>query len=330
VKQKGVLVTKSGEMRSGLFGKTPPAVFPAILGLLGFGLGLRKAAGLYGAELPVLASIAEAVLGAAVALWIFAFLALWVKYLRRFGALTDDMRVLPGRGGIAASTMGGMAVASALVPYAPSLALLVVIAALMLHLVLAIVLIRTLSALPPEARIVSPVMHLAFVGFIVGAVALAQLGQGGAAFAILALTLPVAGTIWVISVGQSVTAAPPAPLRPLLAVHAAPAALFSTVCSLLGQEAWAVGFACLALGLFMAVLFGIRAVTVAGFSPLWGAMTFPLAAVATALLHLTGRWTEVGIAVLALAALVIPAIGWQVLRLWPGGRLAARTNASSA
>ena len=35
-------------------------------------------------------------------------------------------------------------------------------------------------------------------------------------------------------------------------------------------------------------------------------------------------------ALLALALPIIPAIAWQVLKLWPGNRLALKTNAAEA
>ena len=58
-----------------LFATTPPALFPVLLGLLGLGLALRKAASVTGLpEAPV-----EAVLGALIGLWGFAAIALTVK-----------------------------------------------------------------------------------------------------------------------------------------------------------------------------------------------------------------------------------------------------------
>ena len=313
-----------------LFARTPPAIFPSLLGVLGLGLALRKGTAVLGLETSVLAGLIEAALGAVLMLWALAIVALKAKYLRRIGALGEDMRVLPGRAGLAAASMTGMAAASVLVPYAPQLALWLALASLVAHLVMAVALIDTLRRLAPEGRSVNPAMHLAFVGFIVGAVPLAQLGYMDAARLILWITLPIAATIWTISLWQLARLVPPAPLRPLLAIHLAPAALFSIVSGLVGQPTLALGFAALGMVIFLALLTGAIWITATGFSPLWGSFTFPLTAFATALLSLGGSWELPGMVVLALALGVVPAIAWNVLKLWPGNRLATKTNAAEA
>lgn len=313
-----------------LFARTPPALFPVLLGLLGLGLAARKGMAVLGLSSSALGGLVEAALGALLILWVFAVLALKVKVIRRFGVLAEDMRVLPGRAGLAASTMSGMAAAAVLLPYAPGLALVLVLAALVAHAVMAILLLVTLAKLSPDARSVSPAFHLAFVGFIVGAGPLAQLGYLGLATVIFWVTMGLALAIWAVSVWQLWRAEPPAPLRPLLAIHLAPAALLSLVAGQIGAPGLAVGFAGLGMVIFLGLLSAARWITVAGFSPLWGSFTFPLSAFALALLSLGGTWELPGIVVLALALGVVPAIGWSVLSLWPGNRLAVKTNAAEA
>lgn len=313
-----------------LFARTPPALFPVLLGLLGLGLAARKGMAVLGLSSSALGGLVEAALGALLILWVFAVLALKVKVIRRFGVLAEDMRVLPGRAGLAASTMSGMAAAAVLLPYAPRLALVLVLTALVAHAVMAILLLVTLAKLSPDARSVSPAFHLAFVGFIVGAGPLAQLGYLGLATVIFWVTMALALAIWAVSVWQLWRAEPPAPLRPLLAIHLAPAALLSLVAGQIGAPGLAVGFAGLGMVIFLGLLSAARWITVAGFSPLWGSFTFPLSAFALALLSLGGTWELPGIVVLALALGVVPAIGWSVLSLWPGNRLAVKTNAAEA
>ena len=146
--------------------------------------------------------VVEAALGAVLGLWLFAVVALKVKVLRRWGVLAEDMRVLPGRTGLAAATMSGMAAAAVLVPYAPVVAMVLAVASLVAHAVLAVVLVVTLAGMPAEARQVNPGLHLSFVGFIVAAVPLAQLGYTGAAQVLLWVMMPVAVVIWGLSVRQ--------------------------------------------------------------------------------------------------------------------------------
>ena len=90
----------------------------------------------------------------------------------------------------------------------------------------------------------------------------------------------------------------------------------------------AQGFAVLAAALLVALVTGGRWLLAGGFSAMWGALTFPLAATASAF-FLTG-WMLAGTAALAAALAAIPWIAWRVLSLWPANRLAAKTNAAEA
>jgi tellurite resistance protein len=127
---------------------------------------------------------------------------------------------------------------------------------------------------------------------------------------------------------QAVRRIPPAPLRPLLAIHVAPAALFATVSADLGMPALANAWALLALALAALILAAGRWICAAGPSPLWGAFTFPSAALASALL--AQGWTVAGGLALVAATLLVLPIAVHVLRLWARGKLAPATNAATA
>ncbi len=312
--------------RTPAFARTPPAIFPPILGLLGLAIALRLSLGQTG--LP--AGAADLLAGGAVALWLFAAIAYGVKVLRRPGVTVEDLRVLPGRSGLAAMTMGGMAVATLLVPYLPGVAKGLLVLALAGHAVLALLLVRLLLSLPPEQRRVNPTWHLSLVGFIVGAPAAVALGWSGLATLLFWLTLPVALVIWTLSAAESARAVPPPPLRPLLAIHVAPAALMATVAGLLGFTMLSTVFLVVGVLLALVLALSLRWLTGAGVTPMWGAFTFPLAALATALIRGGGLWLWPGVAVLVLALGVVPVILWWVMTRWPGGRLAAATNAAEA
>lgn len=307
------------------FATTPPALFPVLLGLLGLGLALRKAAAVTG----VPADLAEALLGAVLGLWAFSIFALMVKVIRRPGVLVEDMRPLPGRAGLATASMSGMAVGAVLVPYAPGVALGLLLAWLVAHALLAGILINALAR-EPEGKVVNPTWHLSYVGFIVAAPGLVALGWPGLARVIFALTFMAALGIGLMSVVQLTRRIPPAPLRPMLAIHLSAASLLSTTAALIGQDGLALGLAVGAALILAALIVGARWLLAAGFTPLWGALTFPLSASATAFMTLGGSFTAPGL-ILTLASLaLIPPIAWKVLRLWPGGRLAAQTNAAEA
>lgn len=312
--------------RPAAFAKTPPAIFPVLLGLLGLSVALR--AGLARLGLP--AAPGDLVAGLVLGLWGLGLLAYLAKLARRPGVILDDMKVMPARAGLAAGSASFLTAAAVLVPFSAGAAKVVLFAGLGLHLALALLILRVLAGLPAEARRVNPGWHIIFTGFIVGAPAAALLGIEPLARGLIWATVPIAAAIWGVSLAQLLRGLPPAPLRPMLAIHLAPACLFTTSAALTGQVGLAAGFGGLAVALALGLLVAGRWITAAGFSPLWGAFTFPLTALALALLRLDGAWASLGIGVLAVALVAVPWIAWRVLKLWPGGRLADRTNAAEA
>ncbi|WP_149586886.1 tellurium resistance protein [Tabrizicola flagellatus] len=308
------------------FSRTPPAIFPPILGLLGLVVALRLGLDIRG--LP--REIGDLAAGLVLALWAFAACVYILKMSRRISVITDDLKVMPSRGALAAGTMGGMVAAGLLGNFAPRLAIGLLVLMLALHAVLALLTLRKLLSLAPEARAVNPGWHMSFVGVIVAGPAAVSLGLPELARVLLFTTLPVALGIWGASLMQLVRQSPPAPLRPMLAIHLAPASLMATTASLLGLEGLAalLGWAVVALAL--ALFAALRWITVSGFSALWAAFTFPLAAAATALMRQGGALGLAGQGLLALALVAVPWIAWRVLKMWPGGQLAARTNAAEA
>lgn len=312
--------------RAAAFATTPPAIFPVLLGLCGLAIAVRAGSGFLGFD----QAPADLAAGVALSIWVFGAVAYGLKLRRRPGVIFEDLKVMPSRASLAAGTMGGMASAMLLVPFSPRLAMSLLLASLLAHGVLALLTLRVLVALPPEAREVNPGWHLSFVGFIVGAPTAIALGQDGLARGLFYVALPVAVAIWGLSARQLVQRIPPAPLRPMLAVHLSPAALFVIVATGTGQSDFAVVFLVVMALIFVALGFGLRWITVAGFSALWGAFTFPLTATATAFLARGGALGWVGLGLLGAALIIVPAIAWKVLSLWPGGRLAGKTNAAEA
>lgn len=306
------------------FARMPPAVFPPVLGLLGLALALKR--GLAAQGLPE--APADLALGLAAGLWLFCALAYALKLARRPAVVLEDLRILPGRAGLAAATVGGFAATAALGLIAPAAARAILPFAFALHGGLVLLTVRALLAAPPEARDVTPAWHLTFVGFIVGALAAAPLGYTQLAGTILFLTIGIAGAIWTYSLWQLSRRIPPAPLRPLLAIHLAPASLFASVAGLLGMASLAQAMLALGLVILIALLLAGRWIVESGFSALWGAFTFPLAAFASALV--INGWALAGGLVTLVALVANLSIAWRVLRLWPKGTLAAKTNAATA
>jgi tellurite resistance protein len=313
----------------GLWRRTPPAIFPPVLGLFGLGLAWRRGAEAFGLS----AAPGELILGGVSLLYLVCLAAWLAKPLRRPGVILEELRVLPGRAGMAAMALCLMTLAATLVPYSRGLATAVAVTAFATHAAVALLVLRLILTGPDEARTVTPVWHLTFVGFIFGPLAGIPLGFEGAARIILTIMVPVAAAIWAVSLWQLATRVPPAPLRPLVAIHLAPASLFATVSGLLGFTTLGLGFLALGAAILLALLLAGRWITEAGFSPLWAAFTFPLSAFTTALFVLSdgaGPLRIAGALALAAASVVIPLIAVRVLRAWAQGGLAARTNAAVA
>ncbi|MFN4100195.1 MAG: tellurium resistance protein [Pararhodobacter sp.] len=313
----------------GLWRRTPPAIFPPVMGLFGLGLAWRVLAEQPG--LAPLQPLGEVLLGAVLLLGAFALVAFLAKGLRRPGVVIEDLAVLPGRAGMAAMVLSVVLAGSALRPYAPGLALGLVVPGLIALAGLGVLIARVLQKGPVEGRAVSPVFHLTYVGYILAPQTLMPLGYTGASMVIFWATMAVAALIWAASLRQILTHVPPAPLRPLLAIHVAPASLLASVAVLLGYPLMGAGFALLAMALVALLMVRVRWLLTSGFSPLWGALTFPLAAAASAAilaLGVPGLW--IGAALLALASGLTPYVAFRVLKAWAKGELAARTNAASA
>ena len=315
--------------KPGLWRSTPPAIFPPIMGLFGLGLGWRASASAYDLS----PAIGDLILGATALLFLFALTAYLAKPLRRAAVVLEELRVLPGRAGLAACSLSLMLLAATLAPLAPALAQVLAVLAFVTHLALVALLVHVLRSGPPEGRVVTPVFHLNFVGFIIGGVAANALGAPEIARGLLWAMLLPAAIVWGVSLRQIIASLPPAPLRPLLAIHLAPASLFAIVAHGAGLPGLATGFSALAAVLFVALLASARWLTASGFSPLWGAFTFPLVAFATALVLVTGGQGALGVlggVLLVAATVVVPVITFRILKLWAAGTLAAKTNAAEA
>lgn len=312
----------------GLWRQTPPALFPPVLGLLGLGLAWRRAPEVFA----VPQGIGEVLLGAVALLFLFILLAYCAKIVRRPSALLDDLRILPGRAGISAGSMAAMLLAAVFVPYWPELAAGVLGVAILAHGIVAIIVLAVFWRAPLPQRRMTPVWHLTFVGFIVAPLAGVPLGWGAISESIFVVSIAVALTIWGGSVVLLLKSPVPPPLRPPLAIHLAPVALFGIVSSLLGYQQLALVFGCLAIMGMALLLVRTRYLIAAGFSPFWGAFTFPLAAFANLMLILApvyggGFRILAGLSLIG-ASVAIPLIAFKILKMWAAGPLAVKTNAS--
>ena len=312
--------------KGGWFHRMPPAVFPGVLGLLWLGLAWRKAAAVF--DLPL--GLVDACLGAATLLWAFAMVAYAAKALRRPAVVAEDLRILPGRDGLAALALSVPAVALVLTPTRPGLATGLMMAGLAIHFALIALSATGLVAGPPEARSVTPVWQTMVAGLAMGALPALDLGWTGLAVTLAILSALAATAIWCVSAEQVIRRIPPAPLRPLLALHLFPAAVLGLVAQGLGLALWAQALALMAAALLLALAASGRWLLQAGYTPFLGALTFPLAACATLFLALDGPWRIAGALLVLVSTMAGLPILYRLMQDWMKGSLARQTNAAEA
>jgi tellurite resistance protein len=310
--------------------RTPPALFPSMMGFFGLGLAWRSASEF--APFSITPWISYCILGLACLIELFLLSSYISKLSYRPSVILDDMKSVPGRAGVSAITVSIFLFATSLAPISPTVATVALFIALPLHIfttVLALsVMIRT-----PDGLVVSPAWHLSFVGFVVASLAAIPLGYTGLAAAILVITVSTASIIYGVSLLQMSQTDMPPPLRPMLAIHLAPISLFATVSVLLGYTTLALVFTVLAVGVAGVLLSATRYLTNAGFSPLWGAFTFPVGTLSVALFLISaqvGAFAWLALVPLLLVSLLAPLIFARVLMMWASGALAIKTGAATA
>ncbi|KMW56861.1 hypothetical protein AIOL_001818 [Candidatus Rhodobacter oscarellae] len=309
--------------------RTPPAVFSPILGLTGLAMAWLRA----GEALGFGAGLGRVLLFLVLAIFLFALGAYIAKLIARPATLVEDLRGVPGRLGLGAAMLSGMLLAAGVAPFAAGPATLLLYACLAGHLGVMVLIVRVLAGLPRAERRTTPAWHLTFVGFIVAPFGAIALGHLVLAAAIFVATVVVAMVIFGISAEQLKAKRPPAPARPLLAIHVAPLSLFATAAYLLNLGSLSVIMAILASLVFLALVANLKWLLEAGFAPPWAALTFPLAAYAGMLLALGQSAAFVawlGLAVLLVASLVVPLIAGRIFAMWARGALAKGTGAAIA
>ena len=316
--------------RTPLYRQTPPAIFPVTLGFLGLGYAWLGAAPLIG--IPV--ALAQVLTGVATMYFLFFAISYLTKLILRPTTVVEDLFNAPNRAGVAALPISLMMLSLAMLamkmPIEPVLWIGVI-----LYLIVIVMVSLRLRADAPELRQFSPFQYLSFVALIVAAIPTVGYGYNTIAlvFALVSL-IPFA----VISVGwlsKLVRVRPPAPLRPSVAIVLAPISLFALVFWLLGIGWLAMVFYVIAMTLFIICIALFKWLTIGGWSPVWGAFTFPIAALANTQLVAYNN----GMGSVAFGALVISlAIGTPLIlyivykhtMAWTRGDLSKKTGAAVA
>lgn len=317
-------------MRTPLWRQTPPAIFPVALGFLGLGLAWRNAGPLVG--VPV--EVGDLLLGLATMffLWFGALYAM--KFIKRPGVLLEDLKVPPARAGMSAMAMAVMLLAAVALQYGYAWPWLLWLG-IALHVIIAALVLRVMAKAGPEGRAFSPFQYLTFVGLIVAPIAGVPLGLAQVSFWLAMVSLVA---FFAISVGygrKAMKVLPPPPLRPSLVITLAPLSLFALM---FHQFHWMPGFQVfywLAVIAAFVALFAGKWLMTDGWTPVWGAFTFPL----TAFANLQAAAVKGGDARIALALLVgtlavatpvILYIVYKAVMAWMKGELSKKSGAATA
>jgi tellurite resistance protein len=311
--------------------RTPPALFPVCLGLLGLGLAWRRA----GVTLGAPAWIGEAVLAVSAAVFLGVLASYAAKLAVRPGVVFQDLNPRPARGVNSAGSMSLMLLAAAVLPWSEPVARVVWWAGLGLHLAFMAVVALILWRSRHEGIGWSPVLFLPFVGQIVAPLAGVPLGYPELSAAILVASVPGTVLILVLSLLALRRAAPPPPARPAFVIMVTPFALIGLGAALLGWTLVSTLFFLAGLGVLAVLVLAARWLVAGGWTPGWAAFTFPVASFAslslaaeTTLPGLGAGW--IGAVLLLYLSLMTPWVAWRSFRAWSAGLLGRATGAAVA
>jgi len=181
---------------------------------------------------------------------------------------------------------------------------------------------------------VTPVLFLPFVGFIISPMGGVELGQTALSHYVFWGTLPVFLLIFLLSAPRFLLWPTAIPQRAAAAILLAPTSLFATSAFTLGMERFFDMFFVASCTVALILMLSLKWLTKGGWTPLWGAFTFPLAAFASACVIAATRygsaWSAFAFGVLVVSSVVVAALFVLTIRAWAGGRLAPATGAAIA
>jgi len=316
--------------RQPLWRSTPPAIFPVILGLVGLVHAWHGIGRTFG--LP--AAFGDILLGITVALLAFFSLSYVAKLVKRPAVLMEDLKSPPGRAGLSAIPMALIVLSAALLPFG-EVARYVWWFGIVLHVVIVTFVVKAISKAPPEARSATPFQLLPFVGLVTAPLAGVPLGYVMLSQALTYLSL-VAALVILFKLGAKfMRTRPPEPLRPPYAIILAPLSLFGMAFGMFGPE---IGFTVLyfaSWGFAVLLLVFAKWLTKAGFTPMWGSFTFPLATFTNINIMAMAKGygvvaTTGTIAGGLIATVLIFFIAYKALKMWAKRDLAKKTGAAVA
>ncbi len=309
--------------------RTPPALFPCLLGFLGLGLTWRFAAKIWGVPM----WIGETISVIALSLFIITFSSYLCKIIARPSVVLDDMKVVPARGAVSAGSMCLMVISAYLIPINIELARVIWWISLVLHCFYMGCVIWAFIQAKEISKNITPPIFLPFIGFIVAAVPGPMLGYMHISMLILVVTMPAFLFIVLMSLVNLAKGYVPAPLHSSYAIILAPTSVYGAGAYGVWSTDVYFWFWSAALAMALAMVPFVRFLTKGGWNPGWGGFTFPLSAFSTMMLMgveagFGGISQAASIFGLTLATFLIPYIVWKTYHFWMIGKLANATGAA--
>ena len=314
-----------------LWRQTPPAIFPICLGFLSLALGWRNAADL----LPWLSEdIGNIMLALSTAFFLWFLMFYFAKVAARPMVVLEDMHTPPARAGMAAAAMAMMVLAAALLPLNITVPP-VWWAGVLMQIFASLVVLYAIWRDPPEKRHFSTFQYLTFVGPVVGPIAGVPLGYVRESIWLIDAAL-VAYVIVTIGIFVTLKRDPvPDKLRPSVMIFLAPVSLFALGYGALGYETAFVLFYWISNITAAILVLMLPWMMKGGFSPVWAAFTFPIAAFLNvqvlALSKGYGIMAEIGVyAGFVIGTPLIIWIAYRAILAWVTGELSKQSHAAIA
>jgi len=309
--------------------RTPPALFPCLLGLIGFALLWTKMAE-FGAPI----WIGEALSAIAFGLFGFTFACYVFKLILRPSVVLDDLKIGPARGAVSSGSVCLMLLAALILPYDFRVAAVIWWIGIVLQVVYLLCVIATLKSVENMRATLTPVILLPFVGFIVAAIAGPQLEFRGISIAFLVLAAPLYFWIAGESLLNAKTRGVEPPNRAGFAILLAPPSVYAVASYFIWNDAVFFWFWLAALCAGIALVPFIPWMVRGGFKPSWGAFTFPATSFTTVMMlgvQSGITWSVIPMAIgVALCSVLVPYVVFKTFRAWGAGKLAEATKAAVA
>ncbi|MBE9476725.1 MAG: hypothetical protein IME92_06225 [Proteobacteria bacterium] len=317
------------EIQPEFWRRTPPVLFPCLLGFIGLGLAWRRAAEVW----PVSPIIGEGILLVSCLLFMATGTSYHMKLSLRPSVIFEDLKIGPARGAVSAGSMCLMLYAAAMTPYLFELAQLFWWAAVLQHAGYMVCVTLAIAKSDTQLSDVNPSIILPYVGYILASVGGPALGYATLSGILLMVTIPGCIFIIILSLVNLKRFGVNKTLRSSYFIILAPLSIYGIGSFNIWPTSsyaifWTIALVC---GLCMVPF--LRWFSAGGWTPAWGAFTFPLSAFAGVMLTGVqsgfGPVAEIGsVLALGLATLVVPYVVWKTYLYWIVGKLAQATGAA--